>query len=107
MEVPLTGEGTQEGIVRPAELADVPASAGPGCRSRYPIGIQLPETVNISNLGTVTQTITSVIPPEGAVHRQQPAGRRDEAASGGVDRRAGDLHAEVTWTGYRVVHPCR
>jgi hypothetical protein len=60
--VPLTAEGTQEGIYAQPSAQDFPLAPNQGV-TLVPIGIQKPEIVTISNLGTVTQTITSVIPP--------------------------------------------
>jgi len=74
VDVPLTGEGTQQGIY--AETTNWAIDpAAPGTQTfpwepdqhiiSVPVGIQVPEIVDITNLGTVTQTITKVIPPSG------------------------------------------
>jgi hypothetical protein len=62
LDVPLIGEGTQEGIYAQPATQDFPLAPDQGVIP-VPVGIQKPEIVTISNLGTVTQTITSVTPP--------------------------------------------
>jgi hypothetical protein len=63
VDVPLTAEGTQEGIyAQPSSQDFVWAPDWPSVID-VPIGGHKPEIVTISNLGTVTQTITSVTPP--------------------------------------------
>jgi hypothetical protein len=62
VDVPLTGEGTQEGIYAQPSTQTFPWEPDQGVMP-VPVGIQKPEIVTISNLGTVTQTVTSVTPP--------------------------------------------
>ncbi|HSR86138.1 MAG TPA: choice-of-anchor D domain-containing protein [Streptosporangiaceae bacterium] len=62
VDVPLTAEGTTEGIVAQPSTQTFPLAPDQGVTA-VPIGIQKPEIVTISNLGTATQTITSVTPP--------------------------------------------
>jgi hypothetical protein len=63
VDVPLTAEGTQEGIyAQPSTQTFVWAPDWPVAID-VPIGGQKPEIVTISNFGKVTQTITSVTPP--------------------------------------------
>jgi Abnormal spindle-like microcephaly-assoc'd, ASPM-SPD-2-Hydin len=63
IDVPLTAEGTQEGIyAQPSTQTFVWAPDWPTVVD-VPVGGVKPEIVTISNLGTVTQTITSVRPP--------------------------------------------
>ena len=62
IDVPLTAEGTTEGIVAQPSAQTFPLAPDQGV-TPVPIGIQKPEIVTISNLGTATQTITSVTPP--------------------------------------------
>jgi hypothetical protein len=60
--VPLTAEGTQDGLYAQPSTVTFPLAPDQGVVP-VPIGIQIPQTVNISNFGTATQTITSVTPP--------------------------------------------
>jgi len=60
--VPLTAEGTKEGIYAQPATQTFPLAPDQGI-TPVPVGLEKPETVTISNLGTVTQTITSVSPP--------------------------------------------
>ena len=62
VDVPLTGEGTQQGIYAQPSTQTFPLAPDQNV-TPVPIGIQKPATVDIANLGTVTQTITSVTPP--------------------------------------------
>jgi hypothetical protein len=63
VDVALTAEGTQQGIyAQPSSQDFVWAPDWPTVID-VPIGGQKPEIVTLSNLGTVTQTITSVTPP--------------------------------------------
>jgi hypothetical protein len=62
IDVPLTAEGTQDGIYAQPNAQTFPLAPDQGV-TEVPIGIQKPEIVTISNLGTSTQTITSVTPP--------------------------------------------
>jgi hypothetical protein len=62
VDVPLIGEGTQEGIYPQPASQDFPWQPDHGVVP-VPVGIHKPEIVTIANLGTVTQTITSVTPP--------------------------------------------
>jgi hypothetical protein len=60
--VPLTAEGTQDGLVATPGTVTFPLAPDQGVIP-VPLGIQIPQTVNISNFGTTTQTVTSVTPP--------------------------------------------
>jgi hypothetical protein len=62
VNVALNAEGTQQGIYAQPSSQDFPLAPDQQVTA-VPIGIQKPEIVTISNLGTVTQTITSVTPP--------------------------------------------
>ncbi len=63
VDVPLTAEGTQQGIYATPSTQTFPWAPDWPVAIDVPVGIQKPEIVTISNLGTVTQTITSVTPP--------------------------------------------
>jgi hypothetical protein len=64
VDVPLTGEGTQAGLTaQPAALA-FPLAPDQGVTD-VPIGIAVPQTVQISNFGTTTETVSSAPPPSG------------------------------------------
>jgi hypothetical protein len=63
VDVPLTAEGTQEGIYATPSSQTFPWAPDWPVAIDVPIGGQKPEIVTISNLGTMTQTITSVTPP--------------------------------------------
>jgi hypothetical protein len=63
VDVPLTGEGTQEGIYAQPSTQTFPWAPDWPVAIDVPIGGHKPEIVTISNLGTVTETITSVTPP--------------------------------------------
>jgi PQQ-like domain/Abnormal spindle-like microcephaly-assoc'd, ASPM-SPD-2-Hydin len=60
--VPLTAEGTQDGLYALPSTQTFPLAPDQGVIP-VPLGIKIPETVNISNFGPVTQTITSITPP--------------------------------------------
>jgi hypothetical protein len=60
--VPLTAEATKEGIYAQPATQTFPWEPDHGI-TPVPVGISKPEIVTIANLGTVTQTITSVTPP--------------------------------------------
>jgi Abnormal spindle-like microcephaly-assoc'd, ASPM-SPD-2-Hydin/PQQ-like domain len=63
VDVPLTAEGTQQGLyAQPSAQNFVWAPDWPVAVD-VPIGGHKPEIVTISNLGTATQTVTSVTPP--------------------------------------------
>ncbi len=63
IDVPLTAEGTQQGLyAQPSTQTFVWAPDWPTVVD-VPVGGAKPEIVTISNLGTVTETIKSVIPP--------------------------------------------
>jgi len=62
--VPLSAEATEEGIYAQPTSQDFPLAPDQHVVA-VPVGIQKPEIVTISNLGTLTQTITSVTPPSG------------------------------------------
>ena len=60
--VPLTAEGTQDGLYAQPTTVTFPLAPDQGVLA-VPLGITIPEAVYISNFGTTTQTITSVAPP--------------------------------------------
>ncbi len=60
--VPLIAEGIEDGLYATPSTQTFPLAPDQGVIP-VPLGIQIPQTVNISNLGTTTQTITSVTPP--------------------------------------------
>ena len=62
VNVPLTGDGTQAGLTPQASAVSMllPLDTGP---ARVPVGVAETQVVIITNLGTTTQTITSVIRP--------------------------------------------
>jgi len=60
--VPLAAEGTKEGIYAQPAAQTFPLAPDHGVVP-VPVGIRKPEIVTVSNLGTVTQTITSVTVP--------------------------------------------
>ena len=62
VDVPLTGEGTQDGLYPQPSAQTFPLAPDQGVVP-VPVGIQRPEVVTISNFGTTTQTVTSVTPP--------------------------------------------
>jgi hypothetical protein len=62
VDVPLTADGTKEGIYAQPSTQTFPLAPDQGVVP-VPVGIQKPEIVDISNLGAVTQTITSVTAP--------------------------------------------
>jgi hypothetical protein len=62
VDVPVTGEGIQQGIYAQPSTQTFPLAPDQNV-TPVPIGIQKAATVDIANLGTVTQTITSVTPP--------------------------------------------
>jgi len=64
VDVPLTGEGTQEGIYAQPSTQTFPWQPDQQV-TPVPVGIHRPEIVTISNLGTVTQTVTSITQPTG------------------------------------------
>jgi outer membrane protein assembly factor BamB len=63
VDVPLAGEGTQQGITAQPSTQTFPWAPDWPVAIDVPVGGQKPEIVDIANLGTVTQTITSVTPP--------------------------------------------
>ena len=64
VSVPLTGEATQDGL---AGLPGTIQFLGAPDQGVVPVavGISVPQTVQITNFGTTTQTVTSVTPPSG------------------------------------------
>jgi len=62
VDVPLTAEGTKEGIYAQPAVQAFPLAPDQGITS-VPVGIGVPEIVTFSNLGTATQTFTSVTQP--------------------------------------------
>jgi hypothetical protein len=60
--VPLTAEGIQDGLSATPATVTFPLAPDQGVIP-VPLGIKIPETVNISNFGTTTQTVTSVTLP--------------------------------------------
>ena len=62
VNVPLTAEATQDGLYASPRTETFPLAPDQGVIP-VPIGIHIPQTINISNYGTTTQTVTSVSPP--------------------------------------------
>ena len=62
VDVPLTADGTKEGIYAQPATQTFPLAPDQGVVP-VPVGIQKPEAVDLANLGKVTQTITSVTVP--------------------------------------------
>jgi outer membrane protein assembly factor BamB len=62
VDVPLSGEGTQDGLFPQPSAQTFPLAPDQGVVP-VPVGIQRPEVVTITNFGTTTQTVTSVTPP--------------------------------------------
>jgi hypothetical protein len=62
VNVPLNGDGTQAGLTPQASAVSMllPLDTGP---ARVPVGVTETQVVIITNLGTTTQTVTSVIRP--------------------------------------------
>jgi outer membrane protein assembly factor BamB len=64
VSVPLTGESTQNGLT--AQPSSLQFMGAPDQHVvEVAVGITVPLTVNITNFGTTTQTVTSVTPPSG------------------------------------------
>ena len=64
VDVPLNGEGTQAGLTaQPAALA-FPLAPDQGVTD-VPIGIAVPQTIQISNFGTTAETVASAPSPSG------------------------------------------
>jgi hypothetical protein len=62
VDVPLTGEGTQDGLYPQARTLSLLLPLDRGLAD-VPVGIAVSQMVNITNFGTTTQTVTSVTPP--------------------------------------------
>ena len=62
VDVPLAGEGTQGGLYPQASALSFRLALDQGFFD-VPIGIAVPQVVNITNFSTSTQTVTSVTPP--------------------------------------------
>jgi len=62
VDVPLSGDGTQEGLVPQASAVSMllPLDSGP---ADVPVGVTETQPVIVTNLGTTTQTVTSVTRP--------------------------------------------
>ena len=61
VDVPLSGDGTQAGLVPQASAVSMlPLDSGP---ADVPVGVTETQPVIVTNLGTTTQTVTSVTPP--------------------------------------------
>jgi hypothetical protein len=63
ISVPLTGEGIHDGLYATPSAQKFPWAPDWPVAIPVPLGIQKPETVDISNFGTTTQTVTAVTPP--------------------------------------------
>jgi hypothetical protein len=64
VSVPLTGEATQDGLN--AQPSAIQFMGAPDQHVvEVAVGITVPQTVEITNYGTTTQTVTSVTPPSG------------------------------------------
>jgi hypothetical protein len=64
VSVPLTGESTQNGLTAQPGTIQFIGAPDQGVIP-VAVGITVPLTVNITNYGTTTQTVTSVTPPSG------------------------------------------
>jgi hypothetical protein len=64
VDVPMTGQGTQRGLVAETSTVTFPLAPDQGVTD-VPVGITKPELINITNYGTAPQTVTSVTPPSG------------------------------------------
>jgi hypothetical protein len=64
VSVPLTGEATQSGLTAQPGTVQFMGAPDQGVIP-VAVGITVPLTVNITNYGTTTQTVTSVTPPSG------------------------------------------
>jgi hypothetical protein len=62
VDVPLAGEGTQGGLYPQASALSFRLALDQGFFD-VPVGIAVPQVVNITNFSTSTQTVTSVTPP--------------------------------------------
>ncbi len=62
VSVPLTGEGVKDGLYASPSAETFPLAPDQHV-TPVPLGIQIPQTIDISNYGTTTQTVTSVTPP--------------------------------------------
>jgi hypothetical protein len=62
VDVPLSAQGTQDGLTSTPGAVTFPLAPDQGVIP-VPIGIRIPQTVNITNFGTTTQTVTSVTLP--------------------------------------------
>ena len=62
VDVPLNGDGTQEGLIPQARVVSMllPLDSGP---ADVPVGVTETQVVVITNFGTTTQTVTSVTRP--------------------------------------------
>jgi hypothetical protein len=63
VSVPLAAEGTTDGLYATPSTQKFPWAPDWPVAIPVPIGIQKPETIDISNYGTTTQTVTAVTPP--------------------------------------------
>ena len=64
MNVPLSGNGTQTGLFSTPSSQAFPLAPDQGVTD-VPVGITEPKTIEVTNGGTSTQTVTAVIPPSG------------------------------------------
>ena len=62
VDVPLTGDGTQAGLVANPSTVTFPLAPDQGVTD-VPVGIGRPEVVQIANYGPTTETVASVTPP--------------------------------------------
>ncbi len=106
VDVPLTGEGTQQGIYAQPSTQTFPLAPDQNV-TPVPIGIQKAATVDIANLGTVTQTITSVTPPSAPFTASNLPAVGTKLNPGASISRASDLRADISGTGDGFVHDRR
>ena len=62
VDVPLTGDGTQAGLVASPSTLTIAWQPENGITD-VPVGIAVPQVVTITNYGTTTETVASVTPP--------------------------------------------
>jgi hypothetical protein len=62
VDVPISAQGTEDGLTSTPNTVTFPLAPDQGVIP-VPLGIRIPQTVNITNFGTTTQTITSVTLP--------------------------------------------
>ncbi|HWG63377.1 MAG TPA: choice-of-anchor D domain-containing protein [Streptosporangiaceae bacterium] len=64
--VPLSGNAVKTGLSPTSSTLSFALFQDGAAPSNIPVGTQVPTTVDVTNDGTTTQTVTSVVPPSGA-----------------------------------------